>query len=617
MSDIVKKEKIRNVAIIAHVDHGKTTLVDAFIKQSNTFRDNAEEMTQDRILDTNDLEREKGITISAKNISIEYKGHKINIIDTPGHADFGGEVERTLNMAEGCILLVDAQEGVMPQTRFVLKKAFEIGLKPIVVINKIDKKLADSKRTESKIQDLFLNLATEDSQLDFTTMYAIARDGLVFKELPTDLTNLIGDTSPLLDQIIESIPAPKGDQTAPFQVQISSLDFNPHYGTFIIGKILNGTVKVGETVVAINAKNSEKKIKAKVKMLYVKEGLDYKEVKDASVGEIVAIAGLEGIDIGDTICNPENINPISVIEISPPSLKIRFEANTSPFIGKESKFPNLKQLQQRLEKEAHINVSLKIEKNDDGSYYVSGRGELHLAILIETLRREGYEFQIRKPEVIITEKDGVKYEPVEELYIEVPEEFFSAVSTRLNERKAELLTIEQENGQSKIVYKILAKNLVGLRRILLTETKGNLIMNNNFSELVPVTKDLETTRKGRIVSTEQGKVLAYALNMIQDRGDLFINPADEVYKGMIIGINKYDADIDVNPLKAREKSNVRMSSAEVTDIKLNTPIQLTLEYAIGFLYGDEILEVTPKSLRLRRKYLSKQQEYEAMKRKKK
>jgi GTP-binding protein len=620
MSDITQQDKIRNVAIIAHVDHGKTTLIDAFIKQSNTFRDNQEEMNQEQILDFNDLERERGITIQAKNIAIPYKGYKVNIIDTPGHADFGGEVERTLNMADGCILVVDAQEGVMPQTKFVLKRALELKLKPIVVVNKIDKKLANCSRTIEKVTDLFLSLATDMDQLNFNVFYAIARDGKVFKDAPDgnidELLAQDADTSCLLDEIIESVPAPSGDLNGDFQMQVSSLDFDPHQGRYLIGKINRGQLELGKSVVSVNA-NDDTKVSGTVKKLMVKSGLEYKDVKIAPAGEIVAVAGLENVNIGDTVCVPTNLEALPDIQISPPSLKIKFEANTSPFLGKEGEFPNLKQLQARLEHEKMINVSLVIEKSPDGAYYVSGRGELHLAILIETLRREGYEFQLRKPEVIISVVDGKKMEPVEELYIEVPEEYFSAISQEVNSRKGELINIENEDGISRMTFKILARNLVGLRRTLLTQTKGNLVITNNYLEVTPYKVPEENRKNGRLVSIATGTSLAYALNSIQERGDLFIESNTDVYEGMIIGISKYENDIEVNPLKAREKSNVRMSRSEMTEISLKTPIQFSLEYAITILEDDEILEVTPKNLRLRRKYLNKQAQYEANKRTKK
>lgn len=612
------EKQIRNVAIIAHVDHGKTTLVDALMKQSNTFRANQEEMGQERILDSNDLERERGITISAKNISIHYKGYTINIIDTPGHADFGGEVERTLNMAEGCVLVVDAQEGVMPQTKSVLRRAFEMGLKPIVVINKIDKKLATPNLALSRIQDLFLNLATDDSQLDFETYYAIAREGKVFKELPVrannDFAGLEGSVMPLLDAIINEIPAPAGDCEDPFQMQISSLDFDPHYGLYVTGKVNRGTLSVGNAISAVHHDNIGAKVSGRVKGIFIKEGLDYKEVNSVSVGQIVSIAGLDGVGIGDTVCDPDRVEPLPDIKISPPSLKIRFQANTSPFLGKEGKFPNWKQIQARLDQEAQNNVGLKIENNNDGSYSVSGRGELHLAILIESMRREGYEFQLRKPEVISKIIDGITMEPVEEVYIEVPEKYYSQVSQEVNARKGELIDILTENGLSKMTYKIFTSNLIGLRRVLLFTTKGEVVLSSHFLEYARFQSEMDEDPKGRIVSNSTGKALAYALNTLQERGDLLIHSNVDVYEGMIIGLNKYQNDMFVNPTKAREKNNVRMSRAEITLVNLRAPIEVTLEYAISMIRDDEILEITPQNIRLRKVFLNKAQEFEATKR---
>lgn len=619
--EVLNKENIRNIAIIAHVDHGKTTLVDAFLRQSHMFRENQEEMQQDLILDFNELERERGITIQAKNISIPYKNYKINIIDTPGHADFGGEVERTLNMADGCILVVDAQEGVMPQTKFVLSKAFKMGLKPIVIINKIDKKLADCDRALSKIQDLFLHLVTHEDQLDFKVFYAIAREGKVFEKdlrlTPEEYEKVPGTVEPLLECIVKEIPAPSGDVNAPFVMQVSSLDYDPHAGRYAIGKIASGIIKNGASLVALNASNPEFKVNLKAKGLLVKVGLGYQPAEAVGVGDLVAIAGVEGIGIGDTLSDPAAPVALPVLEITPPSLKIKFEANTSPFLGKEGKFPNLKQLQARLDKEAETNVSLKVEKSKDGAYFVSGRGELHLGILIETMRREGYEFQLSKPEVIYKVVDGKKHEPIEDVYIEVPENYYSTVLQELNSRGGDLVAVENERGTSKMDYRVRTRNLLGLRRTLLTATKGNLVINNQFAEYVPFVDFVETERHGRLVSTATGKALAYALNTIQDRGELLIDPNVDVYEGMVLGINKYDSDIHVNPLKGREKNNVRMSRAEITLVNLKSPIQMTLEYAIGLVADDEILEVTPKSLRLRKRFLNKQMEFNATKKRNK
>jgi GTP-binding protein len=612
MGKYIEQNKIRNIAMIAHVDHGKTTLVDAFLKQSHLFRDNQEEMSMDRILDFNELEREKGITIKAKNASIRYKDYKINIIDTPGHADFGGEVERTLNLADGCLLLVDAQEGVMPQTRFVLKKAFELGLKPIVVINKIDKKLANIARTLDKINDLFLNLVTDSTQLEFPVFYAIAREGKVFSKLPEgDLTiagSVEGDLTPLLDAIISEIAPPSGDVSGTFQMQVSSIDYNAHVGRYLIGKIKRGSLSAGESVVLLEGEEENaRQQKGTVKQILVREGLDFVPVDEVQAGEVVALVGIDSTAIGATVCSPQKIEALPQIEISSPTVRIKFEANSSPFVGRDGKFVTAKQLQQRLDREASENISLEISKAETGSYFVSGRGELQLSILIETLRREGYEFQVSRPEVILKEIDGVKSEPLEELFIDIPEEYFGVVSTAVSERKGELVEVESESGQSRMIYKILTRNLFGLRARLMTETKGNLVMNSFTSEYVAYHKQEELFRKGVLVASESGTSMGYALNTIQERGSLFIGSSEEVYEGMIVGINKYGEDMDVNVCKARHKSGVRVKHDEITQTSLEPPIQITLEYALVFLAKDEILEVTPNHLRLRKLHLTKTQ----------
>ncbi len=606
----VDQKNIRNIAIIAHVDHGKTTLVDAFLKQSHIFRDNQEEMQQEMILDSGELEREKGITIKAKNISVRYKGYKINIIDTPGHADFGGEVERTLNMAQGCLLLVDAQEGTMPQTKFVLKRALELKLKPIVVINKIDKKFANPKKVLNKLHDLFLQLATEMDQLDFPVYYAIGREGKAFANLPEgDLSvpnTIQGTITPLLDQIIETVPAPTGDENGPLQMQITSLEFDPHQGRYLIGKINRGTARINDSVVVIHNQEADSpKETGKIKKIMVREGLGYIEVESASAGEIVAIIGIDSKAIGGTLCEPGHVEALPVIKISNPSVQIKFEANTSPLVGKEGKFVTAKVLQQRLEKEIETNISLKITKGDAGSYYVAGRGELQLSILIEELRREGFEFQIRKPEVIFQYEDGKKMEPIEEVIVDVPEEYQGTVQSALSERKAELQNMEVDNGQAKFTYKILTRNLLGLRNVLLTATKGNAVINNFLLGYVPYTVQPEIFRKGVLIASDSGVAIGYSLNTIQERGELIVEPGAQVYTGMIIGINKYEQDLEVNPTKERQKSAVRMKHDEITQTVLKSIKPLTLEFALLFLNKDEILEVTPKNLRLRKQYLTR------------
>ncbi|MBP5204458.1 GTP-binding protein [bacterium] len=611
MSDQINKENIRNIAIIAHVDHGKTTLVDAFMKQSHLFRENQEEMSETQILDSGDLEREKGITISAKNISIVYKGTKINIIDTPGHADFGGEVERTLNMADSCLLLVDAKEGPMPQTKFVLKRALELGLKPVVVINKIDKKLANIPKTISKIQDLFLTLATDESQLEFPIFYAIAREGKVWTEVPqgdlTNSANIEGDLTPLLEEIVNNLPCPSGDETKPLQMQITSIEFNEHLGRYLIGKIHNGTVKIDDPIIIVSNKEDFEKKQGRVKELFVKKGLEWEAVKQASAGEIVAITGIDSTDIGATICSLDFQEPLPEIKITPPSVRIKFAANTSPFMGKEGKFVTAKQLQQRLEQEKKLNISLEITNRGGEGYFVAGRGELQLSILAEQLRREGYEFEIGKPEVILQEIDGIKCEPMEELTIDAPEEYLSVITQEVNERNGKLINIETEDGNNRFTFNILTRNLIGLHRVLMSATKGMAVINSYIVDYVPYDKSISLFRKGVIISSETGTALDYALNEIQDRGKLFITGSTEVYEGMIIGINNHENDLDVNPCKARHKTNVRMSHAEVTQIMLKAPVQLTIEFALSFINDDELIEVTPKNIRLRKKLLTETQ----------
>ncbi|MCC7290338.1 GTP-binding protein [bacterium] len=610
MNSPLGKEKIRNVAIIAHVDHGKTTLVDAIMKQCHLFRDNQEEMNQTQILDSNDLEREKGITILAKNISVTYKGYKINVIDTPGHADFGGEVERTLNMAEGCILLVDAQEGVMPQTKVVLKRALELKLKPIVLVNKIDKKLANVKQSIDEVHDLFLDLAVTDDQLEFPILFAIGREGKVFKALPEgDLTvpNVTqGDVTPLLDEIIEYVPESDSNPEGAFQMQVNAMEYDSHNGRYLIGKINRGVVKADMSLVLVtNDTDEAEKIKGRAKRILVREGLEWVDAKEAEAGEIVAIAGIDSTAIGGTLCDSANVEAMPALKISPASVSIKFEANTSPLVGKEGKFVTASLIQKRLDQEAENNATLEISQGDGSAYIVAGRGELQLSILIETLRREGFEFQVRKPQVILKTIDGVVMEPLELLYVEVPTEFLSAVTQELSNRQAQMIDMKTQGDHTKFEYKILTRNLFGLRNQLITEAKGNLVFSSSFLEYVPKQGESNIYRKGVIVSTDSGEARAYALNMLQDRGILFVKPGDKVYEGMVIGMNKYDDDLDANPCKERHKTSVRMNQAEVTQISLKQYQLLTLEFALAFLNEEEILEITPENLRLRKAYLSK------------
>ncbi len=607
----MESNNIRNLAIIAHVDHGKTTLVDAFMKQTHMFRENEEEMFQKRILDVGELEKEKGITINAKNISIKYKDTKINIIDTPGHADFGGEVERTLNLADSCLLLVDAKEGCMPQTKFVLKKALHLGLKPVVLVNKIDRKLANMEKTVSKIQDLFLNLATKEEQLDFPIFYGVSTEGKIWQEIPEgdlrDPKNIPGDLTPILEYIVEELPAPSGDISKSFQMQITSIEYDEHLGRYLIGKIANGTVKIDNPIIIVSNKDDFEKKQGRVKELFVKEGLKWKSVNESSCGEIVAITGIDSTDIGATICEIGKPNALPEIEITPPSVKVKFSANTSPLTGKEGKFVTAKQLQQRLEQEKNLNIGLTITSEGSQGYQVAGRGELQLAILVEQLRREGYEFQLSKPEVILKEIDGVMYEPLEELNIDAPEEYMSEITKEISERKGKLIDIETEEGQNRFQFNILTKNLIGLHRILMNVTKGTAVTSSYIVDYVPYKKEEDLHRKGVIVSSETGTALPYSLMSIQERGKLFIKGSTQVYEGMILGIHNHENDLEVNPCKTRKKTNVRMSHAEVTEIDLKTPLIMTTEIALSFINNDELIEVTPENIRLRKKLLTSTQ----------
>jgi GTP-binding protein len=615
------KKNIRNVAVIAHVDHGKTTLIDAFFKQTHLFRDNQEEMRESRLLDSNELEKEKGITILSKIASIIYKKHKINIVDTPGHADFGGEVERTLNMADGCILVVDAQEGVMPQTEFVLRKAFENGLKIIVLINKIDKKLARIKKVEEEISDLFLNLAVDEDQLDFPVLYGIAVDGKVFRQVPdTDLTvskNTSGDVTLLLDAIIETIPEPKATSQAPFKMQISLLDYDSHIGRYLIGKVRSGQVKINDKIKIIkkdeqNQENVKVTARGEVRSIYTKIGMEYKEISQASAGDIVAIAGIESTAIGATLCTPDNDDLIEPIKLSPPAVSVQILANNSPLVGQEGKFVTSGQLDQRIEKEKRLNIGLDIEKVS-GGYKVTGRGELQLSILFETMRREGYEFQVKSPEIIMKKENGKIMEPLEKLFIDVPEEYMGLITNTVNERNGELVNIRNENGNLRFIYRIRTRDFLGLRNSLISSTRGTAVLNSFITDYVEFAKSDTGRKSGVLISMENGISTGYALNMIQQRGDLFIKPGTEVYEGMIIGINKYERDMEVNPTKSRNQSNVRMKHDEITQTSLKPVIPLTLEYALVFINKDEMIEITPKSIRLRKIHLSKNERKRAKK----
>jgi GTP-binding protein len=592
--------ELRNVAIIAHVDHGKTTLVDGFLKQSNTFRENESHMQEDLIMDSNDQERERGITILAKNTAINYKNTKINIIDTPGHADFGGEVERTLNMAEGAILVIDAQEGPMPQTKFVLKKALELGLKIIVVINKIDKANADIENTINKTYDLFLELATEDSQLEFPIFYAIGRAGKAWTNNPENVDEG-ANLTPILDGIIEYIPAPIEKNDKPLQMLVSALDYDSFMGKYAIGKISSGTISTGQKVALLNDDNTNNS--CRVEKIFVLSGLKKIEVKTASSGDIVSIAGLSKATIGSTIADSDNPIKLPSIKIEEPTLSISIYANTSPFAGREGQFVTARQLLDRIRKELETNISMKLEIASDQTYVLSGRGELHLSVFIETLRREGYEMEVGKPKVITKIIDGILSEPVEELTVDVHEEYANSAIREVNYRKGVLHSQNQNYDNSiRLVFEIPTRGTLGLRNALLTASKGTAIMNSLFLKYSPVGSSVPKLRNGVLIAFESGKAVSYGINAAQQRGITFIPPQTDVYAGMIVGLSSNDKDIEINVTKEKKLTNIRSSTSDISVI-LTPPTVMSLEQCIDFLEDDELLEVTPKSLRLRKKIL--------------
>jgi GTP-binding protein len=594
---------IRNIAIIAHVDHGKTTLVDGMLKQTHTFRENEAEMNQTTILDSNDLEREKGITILAKNTAVMYKNTKINIIDTPGHADFSGEVERTINMADGALLIVDAAEGPLPQTQFVLEKALERNLKIIVVINKIDRKDARPVEVLHQTEELFLHIAHHEDHLSFPVLYAVGREEKVWNEIPADM-RAPANLEPLFEALIKYIPPPETDETKPFKMLISTLDFDSYKGTYAIGKISQGKVSPGQPVVQLL--ENKKIANAKVEKVYTSVGLKRVGVVAGTTGDIVAITGLTNVTIGQTIADPSVTEGFPAIKVEDPTLKILVSANTSPLAGRDGKFCNARQIHERLVKEQKTNIGLKIETNSGGSgFIVSGRGELHLAVLIETLRREGYEMQVGKPEVILKEIDGVVSEPYEEITIEIDHGYTGIISEDLGNRRGELLdTHTNDRGMTKSVYRISSRNLLGFRTDILTKTRGNGIFASRFTGYFPVSPHIPKLRNGVLVSIEGGRSSAYALTTVQDRGKAFIGPGTDVYEGMIIGLNTRQEDIDINVCKTKKLTNVHSANADIA-IQLDPHIIMSLEQALDFIEDDELLEVTPKNLRLRKKYLSK------------
>ena len=593
------REDVRNIAIIAHVDHGKTTLVDELLKQSGVFRENQE--VAERVMDSNDIERERGITILSKNTAVNYKGVKINIIDTPGHADFGGEVERVLKMVNGVILVVDAFEGPMPQTKFVLKKALELDLAVIVCINKCDRPEARPVQVVDEVLELLMDLDASDSQLDCPFVYASAKAGTA----STQLTVKGRDMTPLFDTILEHIPAPEGDPDAGTQVLISTIDYNEYVGRIGVGKVDNGSVKVNQEVVIVNHHDPDKQQKVKISKLYEFDGLNKVEVKEAGVGSIVAISGIADIHIGDTLCSPENPRPIPFQKISEPTIAMHFIVNDSPLAGQEGRYVTSRHLRDRLFRELNTDVSLRVEETDTTeAFKVSGRGELHLSVLIENMRREGYEFAVSKAEVLYkTDENGKKLEPMELCYIDVPEEFSGTVIEKLSQRKGELRNMgAASGGYSRLEFSIPSRGLIGYRGEFLTDTKGNGIMNSIFDGYGPYKGDIQYRKQGSLIAFESGEAITYGLYNAQDRGTLFIGPGTKVYAGMVVGQNGRGEDIEINVCKKKQLTNTRSSSADEA-LRLTPPKVLSLEQALEFIDTDELLEVTPASLRIRKKIL--------------
>ncbi len=592
------RENIRNIAIIAHVDHGKTTLVDELLKQSGTFRVN--QTVQERVMDSNDLERERGITILSKNTAVFYKGTKINIIDTPGHADFGGEVERVLKMVNGVVLVVDAFEGPMPQTKFVLKKALELALPVVVCINKIDRPEARPEEVIDEVLDLFIELEAHEDQLDSPFVYASARLGTASLESGQQNETM----EALFETIIGHIPAPEGDPEAALQVLITTIDYSEYIGRIGIGKVENGIIRVNQEAVIVNSHHPEDQQKVKVSKLYEFDGLKRVEVQEAGIGSIIAISGVGEIHIGDTICDPLAAVPLPFVKISEPTIAMTFSVNDSPFAGIDGKFMTTRQVRERLLKELHTDVSLRVEETEStDSFKISGRGELHLSILIETMRREGYEFQVSKPEVLYKIVDGVRYEPMEHVTIDVPEDFMGVVIEKLGSRKGEMINMApSKGGYSRLEFSIPARGLIGYRSEFLTDTKGNGIINSLFDGYEPYRGEITKRLQGSLVAFEAGDAVAYGLYNAQERGMLFIDAGTKVYAGMVVGQNARSGDMEVNVCKKKQLTNMRSSGAD-DSLKLSPPKVLSLEESLEFIEDDELLEVTPKNLRIRKKIL--------------
>ncbi|UOS25215.1 translational GTPase TypA [Helicobacter pylori] len=588
-------KNIRNIAVIAHVDHGKTTLVDGLLSQSGTFSER--EKVDERVMDSNDLERERGITILSKNTAIYYKDTKINIIDTPGHADFGGEVERVLKMVDGVLLLVDAQEGVMPQTKFVVKKALSFGICPIVVVNKIDKPAAEPDRVVDEVFDLFVAMGANDKQLDFPVVYAAARDGYAMKSLDDEKKNL----EPLFETILEHVPNPSGSVDEPLQMQIFTLDYDNYVGKIGIARVFNGSVKKNESVLLMKSDGSKEN--GRITKLIGFLGLARTEIENAYAGDIVAIAGFSAMDVGDSVVDPANPMPLDPMHLEEPTMSVYFAVNDSPLAGLEGKHVTANKLKDRLLKEMQTNIAMKCEEMGEGKFKVSGRGELQITILAENLRREGFEFSISRPEVIIKEENGVKCEPFEHLVIDTPQDFSGAIIERLGKRKAEMKAMNpMSDGYTRLEFEIPARGLIGYRSEFLTDTKGEGVMNHSFLEFRPFSGSVESRKNGALISMENGEATAFSLFNIQERGTLFINPQTKVYVGMVIGEHSRDNDLDVNPIKSKHLTNMRASGSDDA-IKLTPPRTMVLERALEWIEEDEILEVTPLNLRIRKKIL--------------
>ncbi len=595
MSD---SSNLRNIAIIAHVDHGKTTLVDQMLKQSGIFRSN--ESVAERVMDSGDLERERGITILSKNTAVMYNNVKINIVDTPGHADFGGEVERILLMVDGVLLLVDAFEGCMPQTRFVLKKALKLGKKPIVVVNKIDRPGARPDEVIDEVLDLFIELGADEEQIEFPVVYASGRNGYAFINEGDEKIDL----KPLFETIINEVPAPKGDENGPLQVLISNIDYDEYIGRIGVGRVERGSIKAGQNVVRCTREGINKNIK--IGKIYKFEGLKRVEADEAGLGEIISVSGVEGLNIGETLCDPANIEPLPFVKIDEPTVSMNFMVNNSPFAGREGKFVTSRNIRDRLFKEVETNVSMRVEETDSAdTFKVSGRGELHLSILIETMRREGYEFQVSRPQVIMKEIDGVLCEPIEILTVEVPEEYVGAVIEKIGARKAEMVNMTpKDSGTTMIEFRVPSRGIIGYRSEFLTDTNGKGILNQVFDSYEPYKGEIVQRRHGSLVAHETGVSTGYGLFAAQDRGRLFIGPGVDVYEGMVVGSTPKAEDITVNVCKKKHVTNMRASGSDEA-LKLTPHSVLSLEQSIEFIDDDEYLEVTPKSIRIRKRILDK------------